>query len=384
MTLRLATFNVENLLTRFDFSGFRNALRQDRTLRMLDIRNEAVYREMEVARVVAATDDTRQQTALAIADTFSDMICLQEIESLDALAAFEANYLYRMVGNGYPHKYLIEGNDSRGIDVAVMLRDRTSTGERIDFVSIRSHASVTYAELNLFSPSLAPQEKPEDRIFRRDCLEIDLSVGGKPVTVYVVHFKSKGGVRPVQAGVQGPAGVVAAGDTDAFTDPTYPVRHAEAAAVRRIIENRFGAEGARRAPFVVCGDMNDFMEQVVVSGDRREGYRFQPEAVSGSALEVLKAGGFAENVVERRDPLDRWTHYHARGPEDRHLCQLDYIWLSPALAARNPARLPEIIRNGQPHRTVFPPGQAVERYPRIGWDRPKASDHCPVVMEIAL
>ena len=383
MTLRLATFNVENLLTRFDFSGFRNELRQDRTLRMLDIRNEAVYREMEVARVVAATDDTRQQTALAIADTFSDMICLQEIESLDALGAFEANYLYRMVGNGYPHKYLIEGNDSRGIDVAVMLRDHTSTGEPIDFVSIRSHAAVTYGEMNLFSPQLAPQEKPTDRIFRRDCLEIDLRVGGKPVTVYVVHFKSKGGVRQPRPGAPVPVDAPAP-DTPAAMDPTYAVRHAEAAAVRRIIENQFGAEGARRANFVICGDMNDFMEQVTVTGDRRNGYQFQPQVLPGSALEVLKAGGFAENVVERREPLDRWTHYHARGPEDRHLCQLDYIWLSPALAARNAGHLPEIIRNGQPHRTVFPPGQDVERYPRIGWDRPKASDHCPVVMEIEL
>ena len=25
---------------------------------------------------------------------------------------------------------------------------------------------------------------------------------------------------------------------------------------------------------------------------------------------------------------------------------------------------------------------ASPRYPRIGWDRPKASDHCPVVMDL--
>ncbi len=88
--------------------------------------------------------------------------------------------------------------------------------------------------------------------------------------------------------------------------------------------------------------------------------------------------------MRRRDPLDRWTLYHARGPEEQHLCQLDYIWLSSGLAAANPAAMPEIIRNGQPFRTPFPPGQEVERYPRIGWDRPKASDHCPVAITLHL
>lgn len=371
MTLRLATFNVENLLTRFDFTGFRNELRQDRTLQLLDIKNEAVFREMEVARVVAATDDTRQQTALAIADTFADIICLQEVESLHALEAFESNYLFRMVGDGFKRKYLIEGNDSRGIDVAIMMRDRTAAGEEIEVVEVASHAAVTYQDMHLFSPDIGRSEQPTSRIFRRDCLEVSLKIGGKPLSLFVVHFKSKGGAR----------GLAAPGPQD-NPDPTYPVRRAEAAATRQLIEQRFGKEGVRTANFAICGDMNDFVERVTITGDRRHGYRFTPEAVEGSALTVLAADGFAENVVARRDPMDRWTHFHARGPEECHLSQLDYIWLSPRLAAANAGTRPEIIRAGQPHRTIFPPEQIVERYPRIGWDRPKASDHCPVVMEL--
>jgi hypothetical protein len=46
--------------------------------------------------------------------------------------------------------------------------------------------------------------------------------------------------------------------------------------------------------------------------------------------------------------------------------------------------VPDIIRAGQPWRTPFPPGQEVERYPRTGWDRPKASDHCPVAVTLDL
>ena len=49
---------------------------------------------------------------------------------------------------------------------------------------------------------------------------------------------------------------------------------------------------------------------------------------------------------------------------------------------RNAGAVPDIIRNGQPFRTLFPPGQEVERFPRVGWDRPKASDHCPVAISL--
>ena len=69
MSLRLATFNVENLMTRFDFTGFRNQLRQDRVIQLFEVRSEGVYQQLEQARVIAATDDTRQMTALAIAET---------------------------------------------------------------------------------------------------------------------------------------------------------------------------------------------------------------------------------------------------------------------------------------------------------------------------
>ncbi|RUT97014.1 endonuclease, partial [Mesorhizobium sp. M7A.T.Ca.TU.009.02.1.1] len=47
MSLRLATFNVENLMNRFDFSGYRNQLNEDRTLALFDIQTEAEYRILE-------------------------------------------------------------------------------------------------------------------------------------------------------------------------------------------------------------------------------------------------------------------------------------------------------------------------------------------------
>lgn len=369
MALRIATFNAENLLQRFDFSGWRNQLRRDRTLQMVEVDNEAHYRLLEQARVVAHTDDKMQLTALAVADAAADIVCLQEIESLEALKAFEYGYLFKMIGSGYRHKYLVDGNDGRGIDVAVMTRDETADGDEIEFVSMQSHAALTYEEAGVFDRALAEMgEEPHNRLFRRDCLEIDFRIAGRPLTLYVVHFKSMG---PGRDGVDGRA----------FT---MPVRRAEARAVRGIVEKRFGKDHTGKKNFLICGDMNDYAEKIVVEGQIRGQCRFTPATEEEYGIAPLLKDGFAVNLVERRPVMDRWTLFHSRGPQEQHLCQLDYILASPAIAEANPKAMPDIIRAGQPWRSPFPPGQAVERYPRIGWDRPKASDHCPVAVTLSL
>ncbi len=135
---------------------------------------------------------------------------------------------------------------------------------------------------------------------------------------------------------------------------------------------------------MICGDMNDYRSRVIVKGDRHLGYEFNSEIETKSGFDPLISEGFSTNLVERRDSLDQWTLYHSRGPQEQHLCQLDYILASPVLAEKNPKSVPQIIRNGQPFRTPFPKGQEVERYPRTGWDRPKSSDHCPVVVELTI
>ncbi|MBB6013320.1 putative extracellular nuclease [Aquamicrobium lusatiense] len=368
MSLRLATFNVENLMNRFDFSGFRNQLNQDRTLALFEIKSEAEYRALEQARAIAHSDDTRQLTALAIAATRADIICMQEVDNIEALKAFEYGYLFKMVGQGYRQKYTTSGNDSRGIDVALMMRDETAHGQPIEFVRMTSHAHLTYGELGLHTPELAALgQEPHERIFRRDCLEIDLKIGGKPLTLYLVHFKSMGGAP--RNGMDG-------------RQATMPIRFAEARAVRHIIEQRFGRDRATDKRWAICGDMNDYRQRVVIEGDGPTDYRFEVRDEAVSCLDALLHDGFCENVVERRPEMDRWTLYHTRGPQERHLCQLDYILLSRSLAEENAGAVPDIIRNGQPYRTPFPSGQEVSHFPRVGWDRPKASDHCPVAVTL--
>ncbi len=367
MPLRIATFNAENLMSRFDFSGFRNELRRDRTLQILDVKDEAHYKTLEQARVVAHTDDTMQLTALAIADTRADILCLQEVENLDALKAFEYGYLFKMVGRGYRNKFLIDGNDGRGIDVAVMMREETATGETIEFVDMRSYAHVTFEQFGIHTPELADKGlEPHERVFKRDCFEIDVKVGGKPLTLFVVHFKSMGSKRDDMNG----------------RDWTMPIRLAEARAVRRIIEDKFGSENTHKRRWMICGDMNDYRSRLVITGARHTGFGFEFRKEPHSGFDPLISDGFSVDLSERIEDDKRWTLFHSRGPQERHLCQLDYLLASPQLAEKNPESVPEFVHSGQPWRTPFPPGQDVERYPRTGWDRPKASDHSPVVVEL--
>ncbi len=369
MSVRIATLNIENLMNRFDFSGFHNQLYQDRVLSLFEIKDEKEYRQLERARAVAHTDDTRQLSALAVAAAHADIFCLQEVDNADALNAFEYGYLYKMVGSGYRKKYVSQGNDTRGIDVAVMVREETAHGEPIEFVRMTSHAHLTYGDLGIHTPELEETgNAANERIFRRDCLELDLRIGSKPLTLYVVHFKSMGSPRNGMSG----------------RDATMPIREAEALAVRHIIEERFGGEKAANKNWLICGDLNDYRERIVIDGDERNGYRFTPMTEGRSSLNVLTQGGFCENVVERLPVDERWTLYHTRGPQERHLCQLDYLLPSRRLAERNGNARPEIVRRGQPYRTIFPPGKDVERFPRTGWDRPKASDHCPVAITLDL
>ena len=365
--LRIATFNVENLMARFDFDGRQR--NEDRVLRLYDFDDEEENEDAERARLIASTDDQRQHSALAIAETDADIVCLQEVENLETLEAFEYGYLYRMLGRGYRTKVWRKGNDKRGIDVALMARETTKSGGPIEVVRVESHRTLNFGQAGLFEEELPGRiQHPNERVFRRDLLEVHLRVGGTPLTVYVSHFKAMGGSREGEDGerIDG-------------RDWSMPVRLAEARATRAIIEknHRPGHN------WIVCADLNDYSERIVLTGSQTEP-EYAPTADPSDAIDTLLGDGFAHNVLADLPPLERWTLYHAAGPDVRHLCQLDYLLLSPALRDANRDRRPTVVRGGQPYRTPMPRVTRTERYPRVGWDRPKASDHCPIAMTVRL
>jgi endonuclease/exonuclease/phosphatase family metal-dependent hydrolase len=361
MSIRIATFNVENLYARFDFAG--KVSREARVVGAYAVADKDEYKSVRMAFEAVASDDVRQLTALALADARADIVCLQEVDNQQALDVFYSNYLRPVLRQRfaqatkdwseaerraddarffYDHRHVLTGNDTRGIDVGVLSRLP---------LSLQSHAALTYdfiPDAPLDWALLESRNITRDaRILRRDCVAMDIDVDGAPLTIFNCHFKSMSANGPHRDG----------------RADSQPLRAAEVWAVRRIVEQRF--HGAPQdANWVICGDFNDFRE---VDG----------APAHHSALGPLFDNDFAIDPMCRRPTHDRWTHYYPEG--DAHV-QLDYILLSPRLAAANPHVAPEIIRKGLPWRV--PRLENAPRYPRTGWARPKASDHCPVVMEI--
>ncbi|HEY8564767.1 MAG TPA: endonuclease [Beijerinckiaceae bacterium] len=366
MRLRVATFNVENLASRHSF-GPKERPETAPALSLFDVPDPEQREAVQRSLAVALEDDKRELSALALAQAAPDILALQEIDNLGVLQAFFSNYVHRLTDRRYGHFRLIDGNDPRGIDVAF--------AARLDLLDqkgakARSHQEETFGGLGVHTEELAALRiGPDDLVFNRDCLEVDLDFGEAELTVYVCHFK-------------------AIADRLDGRDKTRPIRHAEALGVRRIIERRFG-EGWRDANWIIAGDLNDFTEQV------RDG-----EAVPAkpSGLDPL-LDGFAINPVAVLPTSQRWTYFHHQAErkdrpfEEAHV-QLDYVLLSPALAGANPTPTVELLRHGLPYRVPLDPAHPdrsighlatrADRYPRVGWDRPKASDHSPLIVTVDL
>lgn len=366
MRLRIATFNVENLASRHSF-GPKERPETGPALSLFDVPNPNERETVQRSVAVALEDDKRELSALAIAETRADLLVLQEVDNLAVMQPFFANYVHRLSDLRYGHFRLIDGNDPRGIDVAFAAR--LELFENKNQVRVRSHQEKTFGELGVFTQDLAPFGiKPDDLVFNRDCLEVTLDFRTTELVLYICHFK-------------------AIADREDGRSLTRPIRQAEAQAVKRIVKQRFG-ENWRKANWIIAGDLNDFVECILPGG--------QAVPTGPGGLDPL-FDDFAVNPVLALPPPERWTSYfhhlplNGRTAEEQHV-QLDYILLSPALAAANPEPRVGLIRRGLPYRVPLDPADPdrsvahlstrADRYPRVGWDRPKASDHCPLVIEI--
>jgi endonuclease/exonuclease/phosphatase family metal-dependent hydrolase len=207
-TIRVATFNCENLFARFKFNKDVDP-------------NTAVPEGWDANRThfTILNDEEKRITAAAIKETKADILALQEVENLDTLKRFRNQFLGGR--RAYPHVFAVDGNDPRLIDVAVL--------SKLPIVHGRSYQHLLAGRQWLFS---------------RDCLEVDVELpGGGVLTVFVNHLKS---MLDKKEPCKGRA-------------RTRAARQRQAQAVRDIVTARFGSNpGGQR--FVVLGDLNDYLE----------------------------------------------------------------------------------------------------------------------------
>lgn len=296
--LRIGTFNVENLFARYRFRENLNPVNTDG----FSINDLAFDIYDETAKKI---------TAQTIKAADADIIALQEIESLPILDRFNSRYL---TGMDYKHRILIDAFDPRRIDVAVL--------SRYPIERIKTHRN----ERN---------KQNTGWLFSRDCLEIELDVDGKPLSLYVNHFKSMMGGRL----------------------NTKERREEQVQHVANMISQSWQPTNYE-GNFIVLGDFNDYVDD-------------------DTSLKALINHEGLVHVSERIPENERWTHYWAGGNEYR---QLDYILLSQSLAQAN-TNAPGVIRKGLPYRAERYPG---ERFDSVGENNPKASDHCPMFIDVEL
>ncbi|WP_146615250.1 endonuclease/exonuclease/phosphatase family protein [Pseudomonas fluorescens] len=157
-------------------------------------------------------------TGRVIQEVKPDILICVEVENRPTLQRFNDQVLGVILDERYPHVMVIDGNDSRGIDVGLL--------SRYPIVNIRSHVD----------------DRHEGRpVFSRDCPEYVVELpSGNQIVVCPNHFKSKRG-----------------GNDDA-------------AQARRLAQCKRAAEIAREAekaiPWVlVGGDLNDTPDSPAVA-----------------------------------------------------------------------------------------------------------------------
>ncbi len=346
-TLRVATFNCENLFSRPKVFGepkeksqklltlYKNlqaelqkhvfdqekikALKEDLSgyAKVVDVRGKH-YKATGAHDWLGWAELTRdkvsdvavENTARVIRDTDADVIALMEVEDRLQLQRFHDDVLFPFLdGAGkdpYKHVLLVDGNDDRGIDVALMSR------HPVEWMQSHMHETSTYMDRTV-------------KTFSRDCMVFRIDVEGAPLTVMVNHFKSK--------------------LSSEKKDPQSNLRRQGQA--ERVAE-LLGEYDLQRDYVVVAGDLNDFPG-------------------STSVAPLLDLDGLY-NVNMELPEGERWTYHSGKK-------QIDYVLVSEAL--RGVLKSVSIERRG-----IFKKKDM--RYDTVVDRRTEASDHAAVIAEFAV
>jgi endonuclease/exonuclease/phosphatase family metal-dependent hydrolase len=267
-----------------------------------------------------------RMTAKVIADVGADVLALVEADNRPSLVQFNA----ALLADRYRHVMLVDGNDLRGIDVALL----TTTGFPI--VSVESHVDDR-------DPTNPVEAKRDDRVFSRDAPAYHVDSGdSEPLWVIVNHLKSQ-----------------------SFTgsEPPDDRRRRQA---NRVAELYADLRKRGAAWVAVVGDFNRGVES--------DGSHPSLEALFDPALGLVDSYSLPQFDVGPRPGT-----FQGCSLRDR----LDYIFLSPELA--------DGVTAGGVFRTGLW-GRATNKNPPADWpiyleitaSRNAASDHAAVWVDLQL
>lgn len=303
MSLTVGTFNLNNLFDRFNYDvEIAELPERERTVQeTISIVPGAPGQPPGRARAFQGSlikrkpPAERKRLAERIREIDLDVLCVQEVEDIDALREFnDAN-----VGDGglrglYPHIALIEGNDPRFIDVGVMSK------RPLGGVTSWQHAR--------------HPDDPDQRIFSRDLLEIDVLTADfsrVALKIFNTHLKSQF----IPAGAGDPV-------TEKEAADLRRKRQAEMAA--RIIAKRT----TRRTAFLVLGDLNDEPGAACLAPLTESAELGLTDALA----DVVESRPFSDDPAP---PSARWTHRFRDSAARKTEFQLfDQIWIGPALKSK--------------------------------------------------
>lgn len=251
--------------------------------------------------------EATENTARVIDSVDADVLLTVEVEDRQTLQRFTDQVLSRhmAVRKRYPYNLLVDGNDTRGIDVGLL--------SRRPIASVRSHFA---------------DRKGGNQVFSRDCPEFEVELpGGETLWILGNHFKSKGYGKP--------------------TD-TADRRRIQAGRVAEIY-----TEARKRSPYVVvAGDLND-----------------SPDS---EPLRILGKTGLRDVMTHDSYAGTPGTYQSGKSTNQK----IDYLLLSPELWER-------LTSVGVERRGVWAP-RSFQSFPSVTSRVTQSSDHAALYADLDL
>jgi len=153
MLVKVGTFNLNNLFSRFNFHAEIGQMPdEDQGGLTLTFGEDEYDVRTFMGRLVRSKNlDDTIEVARRITDVMNvDVLAVQEVEHIEILKRFNREHLQNL----YSHIVLIEGNDNRLIDVGIM--------SKLPIGTIVTHQTSVHTE------------EPNSRVFSRDLLQVEI------------------------------------------------------------------------------------------------------------------------------------------------------------------------------------------------------------------